>query len=122
MLYAAAVAGLVALFLWLHRTESAQERIDRVKMKVFLLGTIWIKSTDALPATLTSVAEFYEDDVNTRMAAILSLIEPAIMIFMGGFCGFRAGCPLPADFLAGGYHSLTAGAWTQDSGPAGFAR
>lgn len=163
LLYAAVVAGLVALFLWWRRTESAQERIDRVKMKVPLLGTIWIKyqvaqfarvlstlltggipliqgldtaadslgtpllrktlekagrmvregqtlasslaatgvfpelavdmvevgeSTGALPAMLTSVAEFYEDDVNTRMAAILSLIEPAIMIFMGGFVAF----------------------------------
>jgi type IV pilus assembly protein PilC len=163
LLYVAAVAGLVALFLWWRRTESAQERIDRVKMKVPLLGTIWIKyqvaqfarvlstlltggiplmqgldtaadslgtpllrktlekagrmvregqtlssslaatgvfpglavdmvevgeSTGALPAMLTSVAEFYEDDVNTRMAAILSLIEPAIMIFMGGFVAF----------------------------------
>jgi type IV pilus assembly protein PilC len=163
LLYAAAVAGLVALFLWWRRTESAQERIDRVKMKVPLLGTIWIKyqvaqfarvlstlltggiplmqgldtaadslgtpllrktlekagrmvregqtlssslaatgvfpglavdmvevgeSTGALPAMLTSVAEFYEDDVNTRMSAILSLIEPAIMIFMGGFVAF----------------------------------
>ena len=41
------------------------------------------ESTGALPAMLTSVAEFYEDDVNTRMTAALSLIEPAIMIFMG---------------------------------------
>ena len=46
------------------------------------------ESTGALPAMLTSVAEFYEDDVNTRMTAILSLIEPAIMIFMGGFVAF----------------------------------
>lgn len=37
---------------------------------------------------LNSVAEFYEDDVNTRMTAALSLIEPAIMIFMGGFVAF----------------------------------
>jgi type IV pilus assembly protein PilC len=163
LVYAAAVAGLVALFLWWRRTESAQERIDRVKIKIPLLGTIWIKyqvaqfarvlstlltggiplmqgldtaadslgtpllrktlekagrmvregqtlasslaatgvfpelavdmvevgeSTGALPAMLTSVAEFYEDDVNTRMTAILSLIEPAIMIFMGGFVAF----------------------------------
>ncbi len=163
LIYAAVVAGLVALFLWWRRTESAQERIDRVKMKVPVLGTIWIKyqvaqfarvlstlltggiplmqgldtaadslgtpllrktlekagrmvregqtlasslaatgvfpelavdmvevgeSTGALPAMLTSVAEFYEDDVNTRMTAILSLIEPAIMIFMGGFVAF----------------------------------
>ena len=41
------------------------------------------ESTGALPAMLTSVAEFYEEDVTTRMTAALSLIEPAIMIFMG---------------------------------------
>ena len=42
----------------------------------------------SMPAMLTSVAEFYEEDVNTRMAAALSLIEPAIMIFMGLFVAF----------------------------------
>ena len=46
------------------------------------------ESTGALPVMLTSVAEFYEEDVNTRMAATLSLIEPAIMIFMGAFVAF----------------------------------
>ena len=46
------------------------------------------ESTGALPAMLTSVAEFYEEDVNTRMTAALSLIEPAIMIFMGMFVAF----------------------------------
>ena len=37
---------------------------------------------------LTSVAEFYEDDVATQTTAALSLIEPAIMIFMGAFVSF----------------------------------
>ena len=46
------------------------------------------ESTGALPVMLTSVAEFYEDDVNTKMTAALSLIEPAIMIFMGMFVAF----------------------------------
>jgi type IV pilus assembly protein PilC len=46
------------------------------------------ESTGALPAMLNSVAEFYEDDVNTRMTALLSLIEPAIMIAMGIFVAF----------------------------------
>lgn len=46
------------------------------------------ESTGALPAMLNSVAEFYEDDVNTRMQATMSLIEPAIMIFMGAFVAF----------------------------------
>ena len=46
------------------------------------------ESTGALPQMLNSVAEFYEDDVATRMTALLSLIEPAIMIFMGIFVAF----------------------------------
>jgi type IV pilus assembly protein PilC len=46
------------------------------------------ESTGALPGMLNSVAEFFEEDVNTQMQATLSLIEPAIMIFMGGFVAF----------------------------------
>jgi type IV pilus assembly protein PilC len=46
------------------------------------------ESTGALPQMLASVAEFYEDDVNTRMTATLSLIEPAIMLTMGAFVTF----------------------------------
>jgi len=46
------------------------------------------ESTGALPSMLASVAEFYEDEVTTRMTAALSLIEPAIMILMGGFVAF----------------------------------
>jgi type IV pilus assembly protein PilC len=160
---AGTIFALIGLFVWWSRTESAQEKIDRVKIRVPLLGDIWIKyqvaqfsrvlgtlltggiplvqgletaadslgtpllrktldkagklvregqslssslastgifpelsvdmievgeSTGALPAMLTSVAEFYEEDVNTKMTAALSLIEPAIMIFMGMFVAF----------------------------------
>jgi type IV pilus assembly protein PilC len=46
------------------------------------------ESTGALSAMLNSVADFYEDDVTTRITAALSLIEPAIMIFMGIFVTF----------------------------------
>lgn len=46
------------------------------------------ESTGALPAMLNSVAEFFEEDVNTRMQVALSLIEPVIMIFMGAFVAF----------------------------------
>lgn len=46
------------------------------------------ESTGALPAMLNSVAEFYEEDVTTQMTATLSLVEPVIMIFMGGFVAF----------------------------------
>jgi type IV pilus assembly protein PilC len=46
------------------------------------------ESTGALPQMLNSVAEFFEDDVNMRMQAMLSLIEPAIMLLMGTFVAF----------------------------------
>ena len=155
--------GLIALFMWWSRAEAAQEKIDRVKIRIPLFGDIWIKyqvaqfsrvlgtlltggiplvqgletaaeslgtpllrktlekasrmvkegqplslslqatkifpplavdmievgeSTGALPAMLSSVAEFYEEDVNTKMTAALSLIEPLIMVFMGIFVAF----------------------------------
>jgi len=163
LLFAAAVFGSIGTFIWWSRRESAQEKIDRVKVRIPLFGGIWVKyqvaqfsrvlgtlltggiplvqgletaadslgtpllrkslekagrmvregqslssslaatgifpelsvdmievgeSTGALPAMLTSVAEFYEEDVNTKMTAALSLIEPAIMIFMGMFVAF----------------------------------
>ena len=158
-----AVAALIVLYRYWSRKEAARTRIDSVKLRVPLLGDIWVKyqvaqfsrvlstlltggiplvqgletaadslgtpllrraldkagkmvregqalsaslkttgifpplsidmievgeSTGALPTMLNSVAEFYEEDVNTRMAAALSLIEPAIMIFMGCFVAF----------------------------------
>jgi type IV pilus assembly protein PilC len=46
------------------------------------------ESTGALPAMLNSVAEFFEEDVATRMQATLSLIEPVIMLIMGAFVAF----------------------------------
>jgi type IV pilus assembly protein PilC len=161
--WVAAVAIAGGLFFWWARGDAAREKLDRVKMKVPVLGSIWIKyqvaqfsrvlstlltggiplvqgletsadslgtpllrktlgkagkmvregqslsvslaatgvfpglsvdmievgeSTGALPSMLSSVAEFYEEDVNTKMTAVLSLIEPAIMIFMGMFVAF----------------------------------
>jgi type IV pilus assembly protein PilC len=38
------------------------------------------ESTGALPQMLNSVAEFFEEDVQTRLGAIMSLIEPIILI------------------------------------------
>ncbi|HWY45579.1 MAG TPA: type II secretion system F family protein [Candidatus Sulfotelmatobacter sp.] len=46
------------------------------------------ESSGALAPMLTSVAEFYEDEVNLRLAAMVSLIEPAILIFMGLLVAF----------------------------------
>jgi type IV pilus assembly protein PilC len=163
LLFIGGLVGLVILYRLWGRKESARARIDGVKLRVPLLGDIWVKyqvaqfsrvlstlltggiplvqgletasdslgtpllrrsldraskmvregqtlsgslkttgifpplsidmievgeSTGALPTMLNSVAEFYEEDVNTRMAAALSMIEPVIMIFMGSFVAF----------------------------------
>jgi len=45
------------------------------------------ESTGALPAMLASVAEFYEEDVQTALSAAMALIEPMILIFMAVFVG-----------------------------------
>ena len=45
------------------------------------------ESTGALPGMLTSVAEFYEEDVQTALGAALALIEPIILIVMAVFVG-----------------------------------
>jgi type IV pilus assembly protein PilC len=46
------------------------------------------ESSGALAPMLTSVAEFYEDEVNLKLAAMVSLIEPMMLIFMGMLVAF----------------------------------
>jgi type IV pilus assembly protein PilC len=57
------------------------------KTQIFpLLATDMItvgEQTGALPQMLNSVAEFFEEDVATALAAALALIEPIILIVMG---------------------------------------
>jgi type IV pilus assembly protein PilC len=45
------------------------------------------ESTGSLPAMLNSVAEFYEEDVQTALGAAMALIEPLILIIMAVFVG-----------------------------------
>jgi type IV pilus assembly protein PilC len=45
------------------------------------------ESTGALPAMLSSVAEFYEEDVQTALGAAMALIEPLILIVMAVVVG-----------------------------------
>jgi len=45
------------------------------------------ESTGALPAMLNSVAEFYEEDVQTALAAAMSLIEPLLLLIVAVVVG-----------------------------------
>jgi type IV pilus assembly protein PilC len=46
------------------------------------------EQTGALPEMLNHVADFYDEDVNIKSTALLSYVEPAILIFVAGFIGF----------------------------------
>jgi len=46
------------------------------------------ESSGALAPMLTSVAEFYEEEVALRISAMVSFIEPVILIFMGTLVAF----------------------------------
>jgi type IV pilus assembly protein PilC len=46
------------------------------------------EATGALPTMLSSIAEFYEEDVQSALAASMSLIEPIILVVMGLIVGF----------------------------------
>jgi type IV pilus assembly protein PilC len=60
------------------------------------------ESSGALYPMLGGVADFFEEDVNTYLAALLSLIEPVILIFMGLVVAFiLVALYLPIFSLAG---------------------
>jgi len=46
------------------------------------------ESSGALSPMLNSVAEFYEEEVSLRLSALVSLIEPILLIFMGLLVAF----------------------------------
>jgi len=46
------------------------------------------ESSGALAPMLNSVAEFYEDEVSLRLGAMVSLIEPLLLVFMGILVAF----------------------------------
>jgi type IV pilus assembly protein PilC len=63
------------------------------------------ESTGALPAMLNSVAEFYEEDVQTALGAAMALIEPLLLIFMAIFVGgVLISLYLPIFTLGAGVH------------------
>jgi type IV pilus assembly protein PilC len=46
------------------------------------------ESTGALDAMLGKIADFYEDEVDQAVAAMTSLLEPMMMVFLGTVIGF----------------------------------
>ena len=67
----------------LARSLEEQKMFPDLSVEMIEVG----ESTGALPAMLNSVAEFYEEDVQTALGAAMALIEPVILIFMAVFVG-----------------------------------
>ena len=62
---------------------------SRGVMPVLALDMIEVgESSGALSPMLNSVAEFYEEEVNLRLGALVSVIEPIILVFMGMLVAF----------------------------------
>jgi type IV pilus assembly protein PilC len=67
----------------LAKSLEAQKMFPDLSVEMIEVG----ESTGALPAMLNSVAEFYEEDVQTALSAAMALIEPLILIIMAVFVG-----------------------------------
>jgi type IV pilus assembly protein PilC len=46
------------------------------------------ESTGALDAMLTKIADFYDDEVDNAVNTLTSMMEPLLMVFLGGAVGF----------------------------------
>lgn len=59
------------------------------------------EATGAMDQMLNKIADFYDDEVDTAVAALTSLLEPIMMVFLGGMVGgFLIGMYLPIFTLA----------------------
>ena len=60
------------------------------------------EATGAMDQMLTKIADFYDDEVDDAVAALTSLIEPVMMVFLGGVVGgFLIAMYLPIFSIAG---------------------
>jgi type IV pilus assembly protein PilC len=68
----------------LHSSLSSTGLVPDLALEMVEVG----EASGSLSAMLASVAEFYEDDVNTHLANMVALIEPAILVFMAILIAF----------------------------------
>src|SRR6267378_1194341 len=68
----------------LHVALASRDVIPKMALEMIEVG----ESSGALSPMLTSVAEFYEEEVNLRLSALVSVIEPVLLVFMGLLVAF----------------------------------
>ena len=57
------------------------------------------EATGSLDEMLNSVSDFLDEQIETRMQRLLSLVEPMMLVFMGLIIAHPADLDLPADVL-----------------------
>ncbi len=68
----------------LHNALSSTGMVPELALEMIEVG----EASGSLSPMLGSVAEFYEDDVNTQLTNMVALIEPAILVFMAILIAF----------------------------------
>lgn len=68
----------------LHASLEETRLMPEVALEMIEVG----EATGALAPMLSSVAEFYEEEVNLRLQALVALINPMILVFMAVVIGF----------------------------------
>ncbi len=68
----------------LHAALASRNVMPEMALDMIEVG----ESSGALSPMLTSVAEFYEEEVSLRLSALVSIIEPVLLIFMGLLVAF----------------------------------
>jgi type IV pilus assembly protein PilC len=68
----------------LHAALASKNVVPEMALDMIEVG----ESSGALSPMLTSVAEFYEEEVSLRLSALVSIIEPVLLIFMGLLVAF----------------------------------
>lgn len=62
---------------------------DMLKLPPDFLSAVAIgEDSSELPSTLTTLSEFYEENNKDKISILLSLMEPVLMVFVGGVIGF----------------------------------
>jgi len=68
----------------LHSSLASTKLIPELALEMIEVG----EASGALSPMLSSVAEFYEEEVNLKLTAVLAWIEPAILVLMALVIGF----------------------------------
>jgi len=68
----------------LHAALASKGVMPKLALDMIEVG----ESSGAISPMLNSVAEFYEEEVNLRLSALVSLIEPTLLVFMGLLVAF----------------------------------